>query len=624
MTYNKDLVEEQSAGVRVIKDDIEYGWYVGCTPTAVAMVAGFYDRNGYSDMMDGDTSSYNENVKDQIGSAEHIANYFTDNPTDASMTNSGHDDNSIADYLMSSRQDIGLSNGSTGFGVASAGFHNYASSRGYDNFETSMKFFDQVTFADMKAEIDAGRPIILDVDSSGNASNDHSVVVFGYDEGKQQLLIHDGWGAEGVLRPIDFTGLKDGHAFGITSVTFVKTPDGPSAFGDVQFTQIVDDGLGSAAVSNGKIIDKTAQSEVSADSGFANNIMLGSASADGAKYYSLFDNGNGTTSMNVSLARGDGSFMHMTLSKDAGLDLKTIGLATADGKTFYNLVDDGSGSAALYEVKQNDKGSFDKKLLSNDSGLSIATDGLATADGKTFYSLFNDGDGKPALYESVLQENGTFSNKLIDANSHLGDKGLGLATWVTEQYASETAPETTPEAKPATEPTPEPTPEAEPNIALDSGAKIYDDVANTTQYLKGETDNDIFVISDDSSNYEWGQTEDGQGIVVWNKQTESHDILEGFQGIKFDNLTVTVEDITGAPQQGINGKIYSDFKDTTQYLSGDAGKDIFKIDGQSKDYAWDKTNDGQGTVVWNKMTEEHDILYDFDEVKFADADVAIG
>lgn len=613
MIYNKKLVEEQSARVFVIKDDVEYDWYVGCTPTAVAMVVGFYDRNGFDNLMDGDTSSYNKNVRDQIGSNEHIENYFIEdeNDHDASSRNEGHEDNSIADSLLSSRSSFGLVDGHTAGAMSGAGFHNYATTKGYDNFETSVTSFSDTSFVSIMVEINAGRPVILDVDAFGGGIVNHSITVFGYDLNKKQLLVHDGWGAEGTLRPIDFAGVQEGQNFGISNATFIKPPKEETDFGDMQFTQIVDDGEGSAASHNGEIFDKRERSEVKEDSSFHRSKLLGSASEDGAKYFSLYNNGDGTTSMLTSLASGDGGYRHLVLSRDSGLSDKTIDLATADGKTFYSLVDDGKGTAALYEVKQNQKGSFDKKLLNSDSGLSLKTDGFATVDGKLFQSTIDDGDGKPVLLESSLHSNGKFFTKIVDRDSHLGDDGLALATWVTEKYIAE------PVQVPAPEPTPKPAP-----APIENG-KVYSDIKGKAQYLDGKTDNDVFAIAGKSKDYDWDTAQDGKGVVVWNKQTGQHDVLYDFEKMKFNDKTVDLTKKTYGPDTNVANGTAIDNKGTTQYLTGDKGKDVFKIDGDAKDYGWEKTADN-GHVVWNKKTEDHDILYDFEELKFNDTDIALG
>ncbi|MCK5154382.1 MAG: C39 family peptidase [Spirochaetales bacterium] len=47
----------KAVGINIISDVPAFTWCFGCSPTAAAMIAGYYDRNGYSDMYTGPTNN---------------------------------------------------------------------------------------------------------------------------------------------------------------------------------------------------------------------------------------------------------------------------------------------------------------------------------------------------------------------------------------------------------------------------------------------------------------------------------------------------------------------------------------------------------------------------------------
>ena len=157
------------------------------------------------------------------------------------------------------------------------------------------------------------------------------------------------------------------------------------------------------------------------------------------------------------------------------------------------------------------------------------------------------------------------------------------------------------------------------------GMKMYQDEAKKVQYLQGETDNDVFVISGKSSKYGWEATDDG-GVVVWNDNY--HDILYGFEKIKFKDQTVDISALGdnggGDNGGGDNGdgsnivKIHN--TDEVDYVFGTDAREAFVIDGDSADYSWAKIDDG-GYVVWSG--DDHDILYDVEEIHFNDTKVVL-
>lgn len=148
------------------------------------------------------------------------------------------------------------------------------------------------------------------------------------------------------------------------------------------------------------------------------------------------------------------------------------------------------------------------------------------------------------------------------------------------------------------------------SVPLTSEDGSYQDVAGVTQYLTGTTDNDRFVIDGKASDFGWGPTNDGTGVVVWG--ASGFDILHGFESLEFSDMSVPLTTGSGQVQ---------DIAGVTQYLTGTEGQDSFKIDGNAADYNWGATEDGAGVVVWSG--NDFDILYDFEELAFNDQSVAI-
>jgi len=81
-----------------------------------------------------------------------------------------------------------------------------------------------------------------------------------------------------------------------------------------------------------------------------------------------------------------------------------------------------------------------------------------------------------------------------------------------------------------------------------------------------------------------------------------------------DDFSVTI-----APQ-GPSETLYANIAGT-QYLTGTAGRDVFVIDAPARGYGWAPTLDGQGIVVWNGAS--HDLLYNFEAIRFADVTVEL-
>ncbi|MBN1796800.1 MAG: C39 family peptidase [Sedimentisphaerales bacterium] len=225
-------------------------WTYGCSATSAGMMFGYYDRTGYSNMytgpanggvapltnlgqgigapIPGSTSliatqngfdgrvtdghvddywiSYGSNGPDpwESSGTEHTwggctADYMGTNQWKWDMDLNGNKDNNVDggtllwtygsanklyDYIPSAAYGLPQT-------ALSHGMRLFAESRGYTVLENYTQKIDAVvaggfSFADYMAEIDAGCPVMVQVEG-------HSMVGVGYDTNNNQVLLHDTW-----------------------------------------------------------------------------------------------------------------------------------------------------------------------------------------------------------------------------------------------------------------------------------------------------------------------------------------------------------------------------------------------------------------------------------------------
>ncbi len=222
-----------------------FNWVFGCSSVSGAMIAGYYDRTGFPDMYTGPTNggvmplnnSSWPTWSDGYATYPNCPLIASKNGVDGRATRGSIDDywvqyNSVADdpyitngwgqhtwgdaigdYMKTSQSAFGNTDGSTTF-------YSYASSAsqltcadmvtyGIDTFDgtygrklfyeargyTVTDCYNQNTdnmvaggfsFAQFKAEIDAGRPVMLNLAG-------HTIVGVGYDDSSNLVYIHDTW-----------------------------------------------------------------------------------------------------------------------------------------------------------------------------------------------------------------------------------------------------------------------------------------------------------------------------------------------------------------------------------------------------------------------------------------------
>jgi hypothetical protein len=225
-----------------------FDWSYGCSATSAAMLFGYYDRTGYSDMYTGPTNggvcpldnsvwghtawpsvtcgecplSATHNGVDGRTINGHVDDYWIDYGNSGPDPYCGnwaeHTPDCVGDYMGTNQAKYGNTDGSTTFfwytngdplydytGSEPAyrdgchGMKLFAQSRGY----TVLTNFSQLikgqgtdpnkgfTFADFQAEIDAGHPVLIHVYSP--AIGGHTMLGYGYDTTTNTIYVHDTW-----------------------------------------------------------------------------------------------------------------------------------------------------------------------------------------------------------------------------------------------------------------------------------------------------------------------------------------------------------------------------------------------------------------------------------------------
>ncbi|MFZ5912456.1 MAG: C39 family peptidase [Chloroflexota bacterium] len=224
-----------------------FNWSFGCSATSAAMIAGYYDNNGYSNMYAGPTNggvmpmdnsswpdwydgtawrhqcplSATHNGLDGRTTRGHVDDFwisYGNTSNDPYITNGwGRHTygDCTGDYMKTNQSAYGNSDGSTTFyswpsgapmtssDLVSNGWANYDGGYGLKLFYESRGYtvnsmFNQrikgvgtdpnqgFTFADYKTEIDAGRPVMIHVTG-------HTMVGVGYDDSSNTVYLNDTW-----------------------------------------------------------------------------------------------------------------------------------------------------------------------------------------------------------------------------------------------------------------------------------------------------------------------------------------------------------------------------------------------------------------------------------------------
>ncbi len=189
-----------------------YLWRHGCGPTALGMVIGFWDASGYPALIPGNATTQTGQVDAAIAddsespvcngpTSDHYQDYAC--PRDASPgplepdrseTGGAHTDNCLADFMLTSRSAWGNYYGWSWFNNISSAFVDYVNMvYPAENVSATDREYDNFSWSEYKAEIDARRPVVLLVDTEGDGETDHFVTGIGYDDATIKYGIYDTW-----------------------------------------------------------------------------------------------------------------------------------------------------------------------------------------------------------------------------------------------------------------------------------------------------------------------------------------------------------------------------------------------------------------------------------------------
>lgn len=211
-----------------------YAWRHGCGPTAIGMVAGYYDLRGYADLFPGaantQTDSVNQGIASQrsAGDPGHYEDYSQpiDNGgtgllSDKSQTPSGdeHVSDSIADFMQTSWSSRSNYYGWSWSSDVTPSFLNYVNLKNTSYSPSSTGYYmynSSLTWSVLVNEINNNRPMVFLVDTDGDGYTDHFVTVVGYrNEPVNQYGCLDTWYPYNEVRWCDFRAIGAGNSWGV-------------------------------------------------------------------------------------------------------------------------------------------------------------------------------------------------------------------------------------------------------------------------------------------------------------------------------------------------------------------------------------------------------------------------
>ncbi|HNX27275.1 MAG TPA: hypothetical protein PKK48_07695, partial [Phycisphaerae bacterium] len=253
-------------GTNILENVPSYKWWFGCAPTAAGMLIGYYDNTLDGEFITGDANdqSANPNINEMIASSGTgdyefdaagdviinvpglagtgnipdyaLYNLYDDSDDDApyadmSTLNPGgvHEDDSLADFMLTGQSFSGLTMGGTWNNAIGTGIEEYVeylqASMTVDYVaETDYMVYGIFTWETLVSEIDAGRPVLLCVDSSGDGVSDHAIIAIGYDATMHKYACYTTWSVDDpttfvdeALEWYDFTSVAQGQVFGISA-----------------------------------------------------------------------------------------------------------------------------------------------------------------------------------------------------------------------------------------------------------------------------------------------------------------------------------------------------------------------------------------------------------------------
>ena len=168
-----------------------YLWYNGCGPTATGMVLGYWDGNGFDDLVEGSAATQTPAVDDMISSAGNYNDYclpldfYPILRPDLSEPPFGdeHPDDCVADFMKTSQSYHSNYYGWSWFSHMDDALAGYVAlvTPDYEMYVENL-LWANLTWSRFCSEIDANQPVVLLVDTDGDGSTDHFITAIGYGE----------------------------------------------------------------------------------------------------------------------------------------------------------------------------------------------------------------------------------------------------------------------------------------------------------------------------------------------------------------------------------------------------------------------------------------------------------
>jgi len=258
-----------TASAVLLKNVPAYRWSFGCSPTAAAMIAAYYDTHGYPNMYTGPTDSgympidnsvwgtvvINGNTQDQTPLSAtrmgldgrttrgHVDDYWIEYNSldpDPFITNGWpqhESDDCVGDFMGSNQSSYGACDGGTLFQIyldgsrmipynereGAFGFREFMRYRGYPVTQCFTQFLkgyngnsQGFTFDEYMDHINAGFPVMIHVGG-------HTMVGYGYDASTQTVYLHDTW--DYADHQMTWDGTYAGmEMWGVTVLNLVPAP----------------------------------------------------------------------------------------------------------------------------------------------------------------------------------------------------------------------------------------------------------------------------------------------------------------------------------------------------------------------------------------------------------------
>jgi hypothetical protein len=225
-----------------------YLWYRGCGPTAAGMVLGYWDGNGYPNLVSGSAATQTTAVNAMISSTGNYNDYclpldYAPAPILADLSEppigDEHADDSIADFMFTSQSIRNNYYGWSWFSHMEYALEDYVENEVPEYIGSAAnKTFGNLSWEDYKAEIDAGRPVVFLVDSNGDGGTDHFVPGIGYDENGDTHLYAcwDTWYYQ--IRWEEYAQMASGQSWGIYGASLFEIDDAPPPPGVVVINEV--------------------------------------------------------------------------------------------------------------------------------------------------------------------------------------------------------------------------------------------------------------------------------------------------------------------------------------------------------------------------------------------------